>query len=60
MAEMDIETNEEDLLSQGRACFDSKEFLHASHLLSKCSSVKGQFLGLYARYLVSPCQYFPP
>lgn len=50
--EMEIEADEEDMLTQGRACFDSKEFLHAAHILSKCASMKGQFLGLYARYLV--------
>ena len=36
----------------GKAYFDAREFTRAAHVLSSCSSARGQFLTIYSRFLV--------
>ncbi|ETW80740.1 hypothetical protein HETIRDRAFT_61808 [Heterobasidion irregulare TC 32-1] len=51
--EIKIESMEEDTLSMGKAYFDAREFTRAAHVLSSCSSARGQFLTIYSRFLAS-------
>ncbi|KAA1473901.1 TPR-like protein [Dentipellis sp. KUC8613] len=50
-ADLALEDEEEDILATGKACFDTREFLRAAHLLKSSSSARGQFLRIYSQYL---------
>ncbi|TFY83571.1 hypothetical protein EWM64_g439 [Hericium alpestre] len=52
-ADLALEDNEEDVLAAGKACFDTKEYTRAAHILKDCISSRGQFLMLYSQYLAS-------
>jgi anaphase-promoting complex subunit 8 len=51
--EADLENQEQDVILAARACFDAREFHRATHLLTKCISLKAKFLRLYCQFIVS-------
>jgi anaphase-promoting complex subunit 8 len=50
--EIGTEQNEEDTHAAGKACFDTREFARAAHVLRSCSGARGKFLKMYSTYLV--------
>lgn len=47
------ENEEQDVILAARACFDSREFHRAAHILNGCVSPKGKFLRIYCQFLAS-------
>ncbi|KAF8743980.1 hypothetical protein AX14_013382 [Amanita brunnescens Koide BX004] len=52
-AELDLESQEEDVLVAARACMDAREFSRAIHLLRECRSTKSRFLSTYCQFIAS-------
>ncbi|VDB95278.1 unnamed protein product [Peniophora sp. CBMAI 1063] len=48
-----MDTDEEDRLAEGMACFQAREFARASHILKTSKTPRGRFLTVYSRYLAS-------
>jgi len=53
VAENILESEEEDALQAARACFEAREFYHATHILQDCRSAKAKFLRIYSQFIVS-------
>ncbi|KAI0036954.1 TPR-like protein [Vararia minispora EC-137] len=46
--------DEDDVLNEGMACFQAREFARASHILKECRTSRGRFLRVYSQYLATP------
>jgi len=57
--EIDLESQEEDILVNARACFQAREFRRAVHVLQGCRSSKARFLSIYSQFIVSCTGFFP-
>lgn len=48
-----LELEEEDAFQAARACFETRDFIHAIHILEGCRSSKSRFLNVYCKFIVS-------
>ena len=52
--QFEAQEREEDLIRAAKGFIWAKEFARVQHVLRGAKSLKGRFLALYSRYLVSP------
>jgi len=48
-----LEMEEEDAFQAARACFETRDFVHAIHILKDGGSAKSKFLNVYCQFIVS-------
>ena len=48
-----LEMEEGDAFQAARACFETRDFVHAIHILKDCRSAKSKFLNVYCKFIVS-------